>query len=530
MGKVLQTQEVQGVAPVGTVETGNQLNGQMTASDEMLMAQQSMAALNQQLQAAGYDEDSYGSYAPDQFRSTMAQDLAGENQYQESFDQGSLDQAASQGAEAGVSQTSEYNNVLAKLVGTIAEFVGKDTSLGAKLTEMADNLDAGSSSGEYDPANPYHDLNDQQLWDAAGASGEQASENTGLESSGSENTGLENFGLENSGSEGTESSGVQADASPLGASGLTESNVAFMSDKANQSVLSGEFLAAGQATDDKPFREMRDTTNSICNELSDDTINNMVGVDAWEDNSPQKQDSSYKHMSFMRGLSAYSEQAVAGIEEAFANDPEGKETAMKGLEGMMAASVPQAFDALYSNNKSFNFLTEADKAELNSMKFAGTDMTYGEYEAARMEQDGIESEYGTMFVEEANMYANAGLNGLDASDIVSDASKGAAIGAMSGNGLAMGVGAATGAALGVAADQAKGNPAMGGAIGGVGMGQNPSAVLSGAVSGVTGYQPKTAVQAGATSMTRADKIAMADKMAATVTEQADSTKSYGMGE
>lgn len=525
MGKVLQTQEVQGVAPVGTVETGNQLNGQMTASDEMLMAQQSMAVLNQQLQAAGYDEDSYGSYAPDQFRSTMAQDLAGENQYQESFDQGSLGQAGSQGAEAGVPQTSEYNNVLAKLVGTIAEFVGKDTSLGAKLTEMADNLDAGSSSGEYDPANPYHDLNDQQLWDAAGASGEQASENTGLESSGSENVGLEN-----SGSEGTESSGVQADASPLGASGLTESNVAFMSDKANQSVLSGEFLAAGQATDDKPFREMRDTTNSICNELSDDTVNNMVGVDAWEDNSPQKQDSSYKHMSFMRGLSAYSEQAVAGIEEAFANDPEGKETAMKGLNGMMAASVPQAFDALYSNNKSFNFLTEADKAELNSMKFAGTDMTYGEYEAARMEQDGIESEYGTMSVEEADMYANAGLNGLDASDIVADAATGAVVGTVNGNGLSMGVGAATGAALGIAADQAKGNPAMGGAIGGVGMGNSPSGIVSGAVAGATGYQPKTTVQSGASTMTRADKIAMADKMAATVVEQADSTKSYGMGE
>lgn len=484
MGKVLQAQEIQGSAPVGDVVTESDPSLEKGVEYENFMARQSMLALNQQLAAEGYDENSYGS---DQFKSTMSQDLSGENTYDQpvtDFTQSNITKEDVEQAYESGGVTSEYNNVLARFVGTIAQFVGEDTTLGAKLKSMADDLDAGSSSGTYDPENPYHNLNNPDVLNGA-------DDASGIESSDQSQAGDVSDGLSNPDPDG-----------------LTAHNVDFMSKKADEDVVNGEFLKAGQATDDKPFEAMRSATNSICNDLTDDMVNNMVGVDAWDENSPQKQDSSYKHMSFMRGLAAYSEQAVSGIDTMFQDDPEGKETAMRGLDGMMAASVPQAFDTIYSNNKNFQFLTDSDRAELDSMQFSGVDITYSEYEAKRMEQDGITVSTGyDMSAEDADMYANAGLDDFQGdSYTITEGSE----------------------SDGVFREGQE--PAAGGAIGGVGMGADPYRVSSGAAKGAVVMQPGTGIQSAVGKMTKADRIAIADKMAAEVENAADSTKGYGLGE
>lgn len=502
MGKVLQEAvdtDVQAVQPVEV---------QYNAAYEDLMARQSVAALNQQLAAEGYDENSYGS---DAFRSTMSQDLSGENQYPElnesgfssseqTFDQmqsgsydasqnpgqGSVQQDASQldFSNAGLSdqtnvsqQTTMYSNVFARFVGTIAEFVGSDTALGSKLKEMADNLDAGSSASVPDSGGVYHDLNDSNVLVEAEGTSEPAYSDPG---------------------------------------GLSKDNIEFMSKKANRDFLNGEFLKAGQQSDTLAVDNMKETANSVCDSLTLDTVNNMVGVDAWEDNSPQKQDSAHKHMSVMRGLSAYHEEAASGIESAFTDDPERKETAMAGLRNMMSSCVPQVFATMYDNNKNFNFLSEADKAELNSMDFGGIGMNYGEYEAKRMEQDGISPEpvYADMQSDDAQMYANAALD--EVVEVENAVTKGAA----------------SGAAVSFMADQAveKQDVGLGATVGGVAMTNDPAGVLKGAVLGVAGTSADKTIQKGASSMTRADRIAIVDDMAASVKGNDSAEAGYGFGE
>ena len=97
------------------------------------------------------------------------------------------------------------------------------------------------------------------------------------------------------------------------------------------------------------------------------------------------------------------------IEKMYADNPSEKEQALTGLRKTMGVMIGMGYDMTYENNRDFNFLSDADKTELDNMKFEGIDMTYSDYVANR---DGVAKPDAS----ELDMYANAGID--DALDTI----------------------------------------------------------------------------------------------------------------
>lgn len=464
MSKVLS----QSVEPMNqTVSDASAQNYMQDSQYDFQMAQQSMAALNKQLEEEGYSDENYmAAGGPDgiamgQYPSTMAQDIAGVNQYQDAtLSDQTLQQDGSGvteiqgeiGETLGSEQSQDFSNLLARFVDKVANFVGKDTSFGLKLSEMAKSLEGDVSGAEalsdqvgtIQNAPQYHDLN--------------------------------HLGQD----------GISA--SSEAESALTIHNREVMSEAGREGVNSG-FLADIANADNNTLNSVSDTVDDMAKDLETSTVNNMAGVDAWEENSPQKQELSDKHMSFIRGIQSFNDAAKSEIETQFANDPEKMQESMNGLERFMGAVVPKAYDTLYDNNKMFGFLSESDKAELSCMNFEGV-MNYADYANQRDMQSGGFSDIG---MEDASMYANAGIDD------------------------ALGVGQDAGS-YGDRVPQISGC--------------SPNGVVPGAAFAVSNGS-KPGVQNAVDSMrqmSQADRVAAAEERFGDVLDQADTTKSdYDMG-
>lgn len=280
------------------------------------------------------------------------------------------------------SPTNNYHNLFARLIGGMAQIVGPDTELGSRLSDFADELEGSDADAEQfrsdiDP--DYYDLNK-------------------LNGSGSKTDAHDTVPFVEKGQDPkSDRENITEPESELRAH-ITKENDKTMSDLARKDVISKTFLTAGKTGD---LGGMPDMMSSMKKELFDDTLDQSVGVDAWEDGSPQKQHCADTHMGMMRGLETYGRTARECIQETYSDDPEKMHQAMTGLERTMGALVPQAYDAVYQDNKCFDFLSDKDRQELDAMHFDGVDVKYSEFAAKK---DGLDKH------DDLAMYGNAGLD------------------------------------------------------------------------------------------------------------------------
>jgi hypothetical protein len=280
--------------------------------------------------------------------------------------------------------TNNYHNFFARLIGGMAQIVGPDTELGSRLSDFASELEGSDADAEQfrsdiDP--DYYDLNK-------------------LNGSGSKTDARDTVPFVEKGQDPKSDRENMMDQKPESElrAHITKENDRTMSDLARKDVLSETFLTAGKTGD---LGGMPDMMSSMKKELFDDTLDHSVGVDAWEDGSPQKQHCADTHMGMMRGLETYGRTARECIQETYSDDPEKMHQAMTGLERTMGALVPQAYDAVYQDNKGFDFLSERDRQELDAMHFDGVDVKYSEFESKK---DGLDKH------DDLAMYGNAGLD------------------------------------------------------------------------------------------------------------------------
>ena len=281
--------------------------------------------------------------------------------------------------------TNNYHNFFARLIGGMAQIVGPDTELGSRLSDFASELEGSDADAEQfrsdiDP--DYYDLNKLDKLNGSGSKTDARDTVPFVEKGQDPESDREN---------------ITEPESELRAH-ITKENDRTMSDLARKDVLSETFLTAGKTGD---LGGMPDMMSSMKKELFDDTLDKSVGVDAWEDGSPQKQHCADTHMGMMRGLETYGRTARECIQETYSDDPEKMHQAMTGLERTMGALVPQAYDAVYQDNKGFDFLSERDKQELDAMHFDGVDVKYSEFAAKK---DGLDKH------DDLAMYGNAGLD------------------------------------------------------------------------------------------------------------------------
>lgn len=290
-------------------------------------------------------------------------------------------------------QELTYNNIFAKFIGSFANMVGPDTELGKKLSDFADSLDDNGSlpaSQEQTDAPLYHDLNDPDVVEFIPA--DNKTEDKDKEDP--------NDDLQADKSDETSEMPYRKNITSYMTTGL--SGVARLTAE------DGVFLKAGQSDANMDYiRE--DLCDIIRKDVDADTLDQTVGFDAWDDGSPQKQHAADVHMSVMRGFQAYNDTAKETIEKMYADNPSEKEQALTGLRKTMGVMAGMGYDMTYENNRDFNFLSDADKIELDNMKFEGIDMTYSDYVANR---DGVAKPDAS----ELDMYANAGID--DALDTI----------------------------------------------------------------------------------------------------------------
>ena len=148
----------------------------------------------------------------------------------------------------------------------------------------------------------------------------------------------------------------------------------FASSKGINIVADDDFLSMKDAKDSK-FQVMTSSMNVMGRELQMDSAVRLTPDDATaEDYS----DVANNYMTMARGVKAYNDEALKGINEKYKNDPEKLETAKAGLGNLMTHASENMYGIIGDSNKMNNFLSEADKKELDNMHLQGVTTTYSE--------------------------------------------------------------------------------------------------------------------------------------------------------
>lgn len=148
-----------------------------------------------------------------------------------------------------------------------------------------------------------------------------------------------------------------------------------MKESADLAVSDDDFLSMKDAKDSK-FQVMTSSMNVMGRELQMDSAVRLTPDDATaEDYS----DVANNYMTMARGVKAYNDEALKGINEKYKNDPEKLETAKAGLGNLMTHASENMYGIIGDSNKMNNFLSEADKKELDDMHLQGVTTKYSDY-------------------------------------------------------------------------------------------------------------------------------------------------------
>lgn len=314
--------------------------------EEDAMLQQSMAALRQQ------EEMEQEAYATGDMNALYSTDSY---QFTEDDVLSDVDPEVSkqQEEQTGV---NPYTNVFASMFHKLSAVFGEYSAIGSKLQEIADNL-----QGTY------------------GQDAEQVQQDAMQERM--------TKGQEDTERDVTDGSDEYVPDTATQARWKQQGDVSnqHMVENAEELVKNDEFVKLADAKDGD-FDRMVSGMTVMHQHLGEEA---MVRLSAMDSGAKDKAEVSNNYMTMMRGLQAYNDTALSGIEEKYADDPEKLEQAKLGLNNLMGRAAGKAYGIVAGDNQSFRFLSERDIQELDDMQLSGVG-TYSEYVAENHLQPNLE--------------------------------------------------------------------------------------------------------------------------------------------
>lgn len=253
----------------------------------------------------------------------------------------------------------KYNNVFASMFHKVANVFGADSAIGSKFEEVANQLEEryGTDADEVQ----------QEAMDARLQRGD------GVKATNTSN-------VEDTTSETKDTKSKSEDYTPTVEKQTSRDEQLKVSNdnmkkSADLAVSDDDFLSMKDAKDSK-FQVMTSSMNVMGRELQMDSAVRLMPDDATaEDYS----DVANNYMTMARGVKAYNDEALKGINEKYKDDPEKLETAKAGLSNLMTHASENMYGIIGNANKSDNFLSEADKKELDEMNLQGVTTKYSDY-------------------------------------------------------------------------------------------------------------------------------------------------------
>lgn len=255
----------------------------------------------------------------------------------------------------------KYNNIFASMFHKVATVFGTDSAIGSKFEEVANQLEDRYGT---DAHVVQQEAMEARMQRGKGSIATDAS-NVKVTS-----TEVETQGVKSKSEDYTPTAEKQS----LRDEQLKASNK-HMKESADLAVSDDDFLSMKDAKDSK-FQVMTSSMNVMGRELQMDSAVRLTPDDATaEDYS----DVANNYMTMARGVKAYNDEALKGINEKYKDDPEKLETAKAGLGNLMTHASENMYGIIGDSNKMNNFLSEADKKELDNMHLQGVTTTYSDY-------------------------------------------------------------------------------------------------------------------------------------------------------
>ena len=254
----------------------------------------------------------------------------------------------------------KYNNIFASMFHKVASVFGTDSAIGSKFEEVANQLEDRYGTDAHEVQQEAMEARlqrgrDSIAADALNKKSVSKSEMTDAKSK-------------------SEDYIPTAEKQSLRDEQLKASNK-HMKESADLAVSDDDFLSMKDAKDSK-FQVMTSSMNVMGRELQMDSAVRLTPDDATaEDYS----DVANNYMTMARGVKAYNDEALKGINEKYKDDPEKLETAKAGLGNLMIHASENMYGIIGDSNKMNNFLSEADKKELDDMHLQGVTTKYSDY-------------------------------------------------------------------------------------------------------------------------------------------------------
>lgn len=254
----------------------------------------------------------------------------------------------------------KYNNIFASMFHKVATVFGTDSAIGSKFEEVANQLEDRYGTDAHEVQQEAMEARMQRgngsiATDASNKKSVSKSEMTDAKSK-------------------SEDYIPTAEKQSLRDEQLKASNK-HMKESADLAVSDDDFLSMKDAKDSK-FQVMTSSMNVMGRELQMDSAVRLTPDDATaEDYS----DVANNYMTMARGVKAYNDEALKGINEKYKDDPEKLETAKAGLGNLMTHASENMYGIIGDSNKMNNFLSEADKKELDDMHLQGVTTKYSDY-------------------------------------------------------------------------------------------------------------------------------------------------------
>lgn len=255
----------------------------------------------------------------------------------------------------------KYNNIFASMFHKVATVFGPDSAIGSKFEEVANQLEDRYGTDAHVVQQEAMEARMQR------GNGSIATDAPNVKTTSVE---AETQGVKSK----SENYTPTAEKQSLRDEQLKASNK-HMKESADLAVSDDDFLSMKDAKDSK-FQVMTSSMNVMGRELQMDSAVRLTPDDATaEDYS----DVANNYMTMARGVKAYNDEALKGINEKYKDDPEKLETAKAGLGNLMTHASENMYGIIGDSNKMNNFLSEADKKELDNMHLQGVTTTYSDY-------------------------------------------------------------------------------------------------------------------------------------------------------
>ena len=255
----------------------------------------------------------------------------------------------------------KYNNIFASMFHKVATVFGPDSAIGSKFEEVANQLEDRYGTDAHVVQQEAMEARMQR------GNGSIATDASNVKTTSVE---AETQGVKSKSEDYTPTAEKQS----LRDEQLKASNK-HMKESADLAVSDDDFLSMKDAKDSK-FQVMTSSMNVMGRELQMDSAVRLMPDDATaEDYS----DVANNYMTMARGVKAYNDEALKGINEKYKDDPEKLEIAKAGLGNLMTHASENMYGIIGDSNKMNNFLSEADKKELDNMYLQGVTTTYSDY-------------------------------------------------------------------------------------------------------------------------------------------------------